>query len=111
MTDESLSHDRATLAGDFESIAEWRALKADEYPGDDRYTDAIEGLRRLAANVLALPDDDMRLHVIDAAWSYGCDPTARTYSLESTGSVQAATAACLTRMRSSVATQTNGLVS
>lgn len=76
MTDESLSHVRATLAGDFESIAEWRALKADEYPGDDRYTNAIEGLRRLATNVLALPGDDMRLHVIDAAWSYGCDPTA-----------------------------------
>jgi hypothetical protein len=50
--------------------ADWRSEKAAEYPNDHRNQRSIDALRRLAAWVSKLPDDDPDLLVLAASQPY-----------------------------------------
>jgi hypothetical protein len=53
------------LAEAIENEANWRDMKADEYPDDDRNTKAARSLHGLATYVRSLAEDDRRLKVLE----------------------------------------------
>jgi len=53
------------MADYLRTIADWRRRKAEEYDRDARNLRSAAGLDDLAEHVLALPEDDDRLHSLD----------------------------------------------
>ena len=56
---------RESIADYLRRIAVWRRQRAEEYDRDERNLVAAAGLEELAEYILALPDDDGRLAVLE----------------------------------------------
>lgn len=61
MTTQAETSIQGRLAGYFESQAQWREMKAEEFPADNRNQSSAMSLRQLAEHVRSLPDDDPRV--------------------------------------------------
>jgi hypothetical protein len=59
---------KSQIAREFFSTANWRDGKAGEYPDDSRNASAAEHMYRIAAELIALADNDPRLSRVEEAW-------------------------------------------
>ena len=65
---------KASLSQFLEEQADWRSLKADEHPDDERNAETETAIRRLTRFIRSLHDDDPRLVALGAVQArFGTD--------------------------------------